>query len=130
MISTGKIRKVDKTGRVIVPKNVLGEIDIQHLDNIGVRVRDNYIVISNKVDKTCDVRKIDKLSRFPIPANIRRIFKIEPDDLMELFICKTEGEILIKKLYVNCEICNSNNDVVLFKDKKLCAKCVEEIKNL
>ncbi len=70
-------------------------------------------------------RPVDELGRIVIPKEIRRSFKIENRDLLEIFI---EGDkIVLKKVDAACIICGSGEDVKEVNGKFLCRACMEKI---
>lgn len=72
------------------------------------------------------VRKVDDLGRIVLPSSIRNNMDIKAEDAVEIF---TEGDkIILQKYQPFCIFCNSGDDVVYYKGKRICAKCLEEIK--
>ncbi len=75
---------------------------------------------------TGTVKKIDELGRIVLPKNIRIPMGIETGDSVEIF---TDGErIILKKFQSACIFCGEAEDVVYYKDKRICAACIENIK--
>jgi transcriptional pleiotropic regulator of transition state genes len=73
------------------------------------------------------VRKVDELGRVVLPIELRRTLEIAEKDAIEIY---TEGEkIILQKYKTSCTFCGSKEDLVVFKNKAVCAKCFEEIKN-
>lgn len=73
------------------------------------------------------VRKLDNLGRICLPKELRRTFSIEEGDSLEIF---TEGEqIILKKYQPACIFCGEAEDVVDYKGKKICKKCLQELKS-
>lgn len=69
--------------------------------------------------------KIDKLGRVLIPKNLRMRLDLQVDDPIEIF---TDGEDLVLRKYrKRCAFCGSEDDVRPFRDKYVCAKCIEEL---
>ena len=72
------------------------------------------------------VRNVDKLGRIVIPAEIRDKFGVkENGGLLELYA--EDDTIILKKYEPNCIFCHSEDEIILFKDKKICKKCAEEM---
>lgn len=72
------------------------------------------------------VRRVDELGRVVIPKEIRSKLDIEEKDPLEIYV---EGSsIILKKFQTNCIFCGSNNNLVSYKDKLICAKCIENLK--
>ncbi len=70
-------------------------------------------------------RPVDELGRIVIPKEIRRSFKINEKDLLEIFI---EGEnIILKKVKNVCTLCGSDEDLELTGEKHICKKCIARI---
>lgn len=74
------------------------------------------------------VRKVDELGRVVIPIEIRNKFNIAEKDPIEIYV---EGSsIILKKFEPNCVFCGSTKDLVEYKDKLVCAKCTDTLKQL
>ena len=72
------------------------------------------------------VRKVDSLGRIVLPIELRRVMGIDIKDPIEIFV---DGEqIILKKYQPSCIFCDSNDDIVTFKDKKICRNCIDELK--
>ena len=72
------------------------------------------------------VRKIDELGRIVLPIETRRQLDLEPKDGVEIFV--HEDQIILKKYEPCCIFCGDANDIVLYRDKKICKKCLAELK--
>lgn len=72
------------------------------------------------------VRRIDNLGRVVLPIELRRIFSIDKEDPVEIFV--DDNFIMLKKYQPACIFCNDAKDVVNYKGKNICQKCLEEIK--
>ena len=71
------------------------------------------------------VRNIDELGRIVVPKEMRDKLHIKNSDPVEFF---TEGDkIIITKYHVSCIFCGGEGDLVDFKGKTICKKCLEEI---
>ena len=73
------------------------------------------------------VRKVDELGRIVLPIELRRTLDIAERDAIEIYV---EGSsIVLKKFRPNCVFCDSSKDVVDFKGKNICQKCIRALKN-
>lgn len=69
------------------------------------------------------VRKLDQLNRFVIPKELIKTHKLEDNASLEIF---TEGEnIVLRKYNPGCVICDSMDDLIDYKGKKICKSCKE-----
>lgn len=74
------------------------------------------------------IRRVDELGRVVIPKEIRKKLDICEKDPIEIYI---DGHsIVLKKVETNCIFCGADKDLSEFKDKPICSKCLEEMKNL
>ncbi len=74
------------------------------------------------------VRKLDELGRVVIPKEIRNKLDIEEKDPIEIFI---DGNVVIlKKFESSCIFCNSSKDLIDYKEKLLCKKCLAKLSDL
>ena len=73
------------------------------------------------------VRKVDEQGRIVLPIELRRTLDIAEKDALEIYV---EGSsIVLKKYRPSCIFCDSTKDVVVFKGKNVCPKCLREMKN-
>jgi transcriptional pleiotropic regulator of transition state genes len=71
------------------------------------------------------VRKIDDLGRIVIPIELRRALEISIKDPIEIYI---DGEyVMLKKFTPLCYFCGSQDKLVLFKGKKVCQDCINDL---
>lgn len=73
------------------------------------------------------VRKLDDLGRIVIPIELRRTMDIGLRDTLEIFV--EDDKIILKKYHPSCIFCNDARDVVYYKDKLVCKRCLEELKS-
>lgn len=73
-------------------------------------------------------RKVDELGRIVLPIELRRTLDIEEKDALEIYV---EGSsIILRKYEPSCVFCGDPADVVSFKGKNVCRKCLEEMGQL
>ena len=71
------------------------------------------------------VRKVDELGRIVLPVETRRRMELETGDGVEIFV---ENDRVIRKKYEPaCLFCGDAEDVVTYKGKKICKKCLHEL---
>lgn len=74
------------------------------------------------------LRKIDGLGRIVIPMEIRNKLEIAENDSLEIHV---EGSsIVLRKYEPDCTFCGSSRNVVEYKGKNVCEKCISELKNM
>ena len=74
------------------------------------------------------IRKIDDLGRIVLPKELRKTLGIEPGTPIEIYT--EEDTIILKKFESRCVLCGSTTDVADVKGKKVCKKCIDELKQL
>lgn len=74
------------------------------------------------------IRKIDELGRFVIPMEMRNKLSISNNDSLEIYVEGTS--IILKKYQPDCVFCGSSKNVVEYKGKNVCEKCLNEMKCL
>lgn len=74
------------------------------------------------------VRKVDELGRIVIPIELRRTLDIEEKDSLEIYM--NESSIVLKKYEPACVFCGGNKEIVNYKSKNICSKCLEAIKKI
>ena len=74
------------------------------------------------------VRKVDELGRIVLPIEMRRTLDIGERDALEIYV---EGSsVILKKYKPSCIFCDATKDVVVFKGKNVCPKCLKELKEM
>ena len=72
------------------------------------------------------VRKVDELGRIVLPIELRRTMGIDVKDALEIYV---EGDtIMLRKYEPSCVFCGNAKDIVNFKGKNVCPKCLKELK--
>ena len=71
------------------------------------------------------VRNIDDLGGFVIPKELRKVLNISDKDPLEIFT--KDDTIILRKHQTTCVFCDSSDKLKVFKDKKVCQKCVKEM---
>jgi len=72
------------------------------------------------------VRKIDDLGRIVLPIELRRTLGISDRDSLEIYV--DDNNIVLKKYEPACIFCGSTEGIVSYKDKTICAGCIEALK--
>ncbi len=73
------------------------------------------------------IRKLDELGRVVIPKEIRNKLDIEEKDPIEIYV--DGNSIILKKSVSGCIFCENPKDLISFKDKLICKKCLEKLYN-
>ena len=69
------------------------------------------------------VRPVDELGRIVLPKEIRKNLNINPRDSIEIFT--DEHRIVLQKYEPACIFCGSADNVIVYKDKTICAHCID-----
>ncbi len=72
------------------------------------------------------VRKVDELGRIVLPIEIRKVLDIKEKDAIEIFT--DNDHIILQKYHPACVFCNDADNVVYFSGKRVCAACIEKLK--
>lgn len=72
-------------------------------------------------------RKIDRMGRITFPKEMRALLDLHLGDNFELFVIDGEN-ILLRKHYEKCAICESRDNLLEYKDKFVCRTCVDTFK--
>jgi transcriptional pleiotropic regulator of transition state genes len=73
------------------------------------------------------VRKVDELGRIVLPKELRTILNINERDSIEIFT--DNDKIILQKYQPACVFCSNANDIIYFNGKRVCAECIEKLKN-
>lgn len=72
------------------------------------------------------VRKVDELGRIVLPSELRKVLNINIKGSVEIYV---SGEsIILKKYTPACIFCDSADEVISFKGKNICKKCLNQMK--
>lgn len=74
------------------------------------------------------VRKIDELGRVVLPMELRNKLKIKEKDPMEIYV--DGSSIILKKFENTCTFCGSTKNLITYKDKLICDKCVQSMQQI
>lgn len=72
------------------------------------------------------IRHIDELGRIVLPIETRKRLGLEAKDPVEIFVEK--DRLILKKYAPACVFCGENDGLTDYKDKKICKKCLCELK--
>ena len=73
------------------------------------------------------IRRVDELGRIVIPKEIRNKLEIYEKDPIEIYV---DGHsIVLKKFEENCIFCGNTKNLSSYKNKLICVKCLENLKN-
>ncbi len=72
------------------------------------------------------VRKVDGLGRIVLPIELRRTYELKIGDAVEIYT--DDDKIILKKFQRTCIFCGSSEQVVEYKDRSICADCLNDIK--
>lgn len=72
------------------------------------------------------VRKVDELGRIVLPIETRKRLELGAGDGVEIFVEK--DRVILKKYEPSCIFCGESDNVINYKDKKICKDCMEELK--
>jgi transcriptional pleiotropic regulator of transition state genes len=72
------------------------------------------------------VRRFDENGRFVLPMEVRRMLDLDmPGDAVEVYL---DGEsVVLKKYNPSCLFGGEADDLVVYKEKRVCRKCVEKL---
>ena len=73
------------------------------------------------------VRKVDELGRIVLPIELRRTLEIAEKDALEIYV--DGSTIVLKKFRPSCIFCDRSRDLVVYRDKNVCPRCLKDLKN-
>ena len=78
--------------------------------------------------KTGITRAIDEVGRIVLPKELRATMDLNTKDELDISV---EGDrIILKKIQPSCIFCGNSENLVIFKEIKICQNCVEKIAKL
>ncbi len=75
--------------------------------------------------KDYSIRTIDSVGRIVIPMDLRKALDIHEWD--ELRIYRDHDHIIVEKNNPVCIFCGSGKDLIFYKEKYVCKKCLKGI---
>lgn len=75
---------------------------------------------------TVITKNIDDLGRIVLPKDIRKKLGMEIRSSVDLHV--EDDKIIISKVYDECIFCHSKENLTDFKGKKVCNKCIDELR--
>ena len=73
------------------------------------------------------VRQLDTLGRIVIPVELRRTMDLSLKDTLAIFV--DGDQIVLKKYHPACVFCNDARDVISYKGKLVCRRCLAELRS-
>ena len=71
------------------------------------------------------VRRVDELGRVVLPIELRRTLEIEERDQLEIML--EDDRIILRKYQPTCIFCGAETDLLEYRGKRICGKCLKEI---
>ena len=72
------------------------------------------------------VRKVDELGRIVLPMELRKMLDLNVKDPVEIFV--DDERIILQKYYPACIFCGDAKDVINYRGRNICRRCLEEMK--
>lgn len=74
------------------------------------------------------VRKVDQLGRIVLPKSLRKNFRMNEGDPIEILV---QGDhIILEKFKPKCVFCHSSEKVSKYMERYICEACVIEMKHV
>jgi len=74
------------------------------------------------------VRKVDQLGRIVLPKSLRKRYQMNEGDPVEILV---QGDhIILERYRPRCVFCGSMEEVREFKERYLCASCIQDMSQL
>ena len=74
------------------------------------------------------IRGLDKMGRVVLPRELRDTLDIKNKDSLEFYV--DDNTIILKKYNPDCAFCGERRKLEVYKDKKICTKCIMELNKL
>jgi transcriptional pleiotropic regulator of transition state genes len=71
------------------------------------------------------VRRVDPLGRIVLPKSLRRMYKMNQGDPIEILV---EGDqLFLERFRPKCVFCSSIETILTYRDKPICSVCIAEM---
>jgi transcriptional pleiotropic regulator of transition state genes len=74
------------------------------------------------------VRKVDQLGRIVLPKSLRKRYQMNEGDPVEILV--SGDHIILERFRPRCVFCSSMEQVSEFKERHICAECLQEMNGL
>ncbi|MFH5185871.1 AbrB/MazE/SpoVT family DNA-binding domain-containing protein [Paenibacillus sp. TAB 01] len=74
------------------------------------------------------VRKVDQLGRIVLPKSLRKRYQMNEGDPVEILV--SGDHIILERYRPRCVFCSSMEQVSEFKERHICAECLQEMSGL
>lgn len=130
MKNTGIVRKFDKLGRIVIPKEIRNLYNTEELKYSFHKDRGMIILTANDITSKLVSRKVDPIGRLSIPKEMRLAIGAEFGKVQ--FFVKKNGSIALKQFEQSCSFCLESDYSKLenYKDKLICKDCIKNIKRI
>ncbi|MBD2865696.1 MULTISPECIES: AbrB/MazE/SpoVT family DNA-binding domain-containing protein [Paenibacillus] len=71
------------------------------------------------------VRKVDQLGRIVLPKSLRKRYKMNEGDPVEILV--SGDHILLERYRPKCVFCGDMNGVTEYREKHICTNCMREM---
>ncbi|RSL34062.1 CHAD domain-containing protein [Salibacterium salarium] len=125
MVSKARLRQVDSMGRIVIPKDVRDQLQLNDHPLTLQHFMDRQAVVVTKAttkEPKEEHKLLDEQGRLLIPADIRHEYEWEKGEQIEVDV--EEGSILLQGLLSKCAICESKYSLVKIKGMFLCDDCL------
>lgn len=75
-------------------------------------------------NNSTDIRKIDSLGRVVLPKAVREELSLNEGDSIKVQC--NDGKIIIEPFESTCLFCGGEKDLIEYKGKTVCRKCLKE----
>ena len=70
-------------------------------------------------------RRLDALGRVVLPADLRKVLGLKSGDLLAI---EAQGDqIVLRKAWEHCALCDGTDGLVEYRDKQVCKLCVDTL---
>lgn len=73
-------------------------------------------------------RKVDELGRMVLPSELRKRFRIHEGDYLGIHV--EDQRIILTKVEDGCVFCDSQDQLVPYRDKLVCSSCLESLRRV
>ncbi|WP_127581468.1 AbrB/MazE/SpoVT family DNA-binding domain-containing protein [Paenibacillus koleovorans] len=74
------------------------------------------------------VRKVDQLGRIVLPKSLRKRYKMNEGDPVEILVAG--DQILLERFRPKCVFCSEMSAVTEYREKHICSGCLEELSQI
>lgn len=124
------VRKLDKTGRIVLPLELRRDWKLEPGGEVGFDAAGEAaeLLLTPSVQPDCPGARLDELGRVMIPPSLRSRLQIRENTSMRINWLPGEGKASLSPVTPSCCICGGIDALYPIKQTYVCRECRSELR--